>query len=214
MGHSMQPLGKGLLCYEAGRTAPLDLVCRKADTGAVMWRSPFQKAKPDLLSTGDLQPLDELVSGTTVFLPYAAGSRRTLAALDGATGKQAWTYGGAYEEADLQWHGTTSVAGGFLLRTGSGVVCLAARDGARRWQADAREAQTSGGYALLSTTGQARVLQRWTSVRILDLAHGRTLWTGQFDASAVSAPAASGNSVVVLDGSGTVWAMRVGGTTA
>ncbi|MEV8558376.1 protein kinase [Streptomyces sp. NPDC051917] len=37
----------------------------------------------------------------------------------------------------------------------------------------------------------------------------RTLWTGQFDSTAMSGPAASGDTVVVLDGGGTLWAVRV-----
>ncbi|MFE9968918.1 hypothetical protein OG894_44690 (plasmid) [Streptomyces sp. NBC_01724] len=69
--------------------------------------------------------------------------------------------------------------------------------------------QTTSKYALLSGTGQARVLQHWTSVRIVEVEHGRTLWTGQFDSTAMSEPAASGDSIVVLDGSGALWAVRV-----
>ncbi|GHH86364.1 hypothetical protein GCM10018793_57960 [Streptomyces sulfonofaciens] len=208
-GDLAQPLGEGLLCYEAGRTAPVDLVCRKADTGEVMWRSPFKKTKPDTFVSGAFQPLDELVSGTTVFLPLAAGSRQRPTALNGLTGEQTWTYGSTYQQVDLQEQGTTSVAGGFVLPTGSGPVCLAADDGRQRWRADAPRVQTTGEYALLSETGQARVLQRWTSTRIVGVEHGRTLWTGQFDSTAMSEPAASGNSIAILDGSGTVWVVRV-----
>ncbi|MEU9480907.1 PQQ-binding-like beta-propeller repeat protein [Streptomyces sp. NPDC048191] len=208
-GDLAQPLGEGLLCYEVGRTVPVDLVCRKADTGEVMWRSPFQKTKPDTLSTGAFQPLDELVSGTTVFLPLAAGSRRKPTALNGLTGEQTWTYGSTYQEVDLEEQGTISVAGGFVLSTGSGPVCLAAADGTIRWHADTRRVQTTGEYVVLSGTGQARVFQRWTSVRIVGVEHGRTLWTGQFDSTALSDPVASGDSVVLLDGSGSLWAMRV-----
>ncbi|MFB7497617.1 PQQ-binding-like beta-propeller repeat protein [Streptomyces sp. NPDC056161] len=207
-GDLAQPVGEGLLCYEGGRTVPVDLVCRKADTGEVMWRSPFQKTEPDN-TTDAFQPLDELVSDTTVFLPLAAGSRNRPTALDGLTGKQIWTHGSTYQEIDLKEHATTSVAGGFVLPTGSGPVCLAADDGTQRWRADTPRVQTTGTYALLSGTEQARVFQRWTSVRIVEAEHGRTLWTGRFDSTAMSEPAASGNSVVVLDGSGTLWAMRV-----
>lgn len=209
LGDLAQPLGEGLLCYEAGRKDPVDLVCRKADTGEVMWRSPFQKTKPDQLRTDAFQPLDELVSGTTVFLPLAAGSRRKPTALNGLTGEQTWTYGSSYQEVGLETRATTSVAGGFVLLTGSGLVCLAADDGTQRWHADRQRAQTTGTYALLSRTEQARVLQRWTSARIVGVEHGRTLWTGQFDSTAISEPAASGDSIVVLDGSGTLWAVRV-----
>ncbi|MFI1735138.1 PQQ-binding-like beta-propeller repeat protein [Streptomyces acidicola] len=198
-----------MLCYEDGRTAPVDLVCRKADTGEVMWRSPFQKTKPDTLVVGAFQPLDELVSGTTVFLPLAVGSRRRPTALNGLTGEQIWTYGSSYQEVDLRERATISVAGGFVLPTGSGPVCLAADDGTKRWQADTQMVETTGTYALLSGTEQARVFQRWTSARIVGVEHGRTLWTGQFDSPAISAPAASGDSIVILDGSGTLWAMRV-----
>ncbi|MEV6592120.1 protein kinase domain-containing protein [Streptomyces acidicola] len=208
-GDLAQPLGEGLLCYEVGRTVPVDLVCRKADTGEVMWRSPFQKTKPDTFSTEDFQPLDELVSDTTVFLPLAAGSRRKPTALNGLTGEQTWTYGSSYQEVDLKERATISVAGGFVLPTGSGPVCLAADDGTKRWQADTQRVETTGTYALLSGTEQARVFQRWTSARIVGVEHGRTLWTGQFDSPAISAPAASGGSIVILDGSGTLWAMRV-----
>ncbi|MEU5640872.1 protein kinase domain-containing protein [Streptomyces milbemycinicus] len=208
-GDLAQPLGEGLLCYEDGRTAPVDLVCRKADTGEVMWRSPFQKTKPDTLTTGAFQPLDELVSGTTVFLPLAAGPRRKPTALNGLTGEQIWTYGSTYQEVGLKEQATTSVAGGFVLATGSGPVCVAAGDGTKRWQADTRSVRTTGKYALLSGTEQARVFQRWTSVRIVGVEHGRTLWTGQFDSTAMSEPAASGDSIVFLDGGGTVWAVRV-----
>jgi outer membrane protein assembly factor BamB len=208
-GDLAQPLGEGLLCYEAGRTAPVDLVCRKAKTGEVMWRSPFQKTKPDPFTTGNYQPLDELVSGTTVFLPLAAGSRRKPTALNGLTGEPIWTYDSTYQEVDLTEQATTSVAGGFVLPTGSGPVCLAAADGAKRWQADSHRVQTTREYALLSGTDQARVFQNWTSVRIVGVEHGRTLWKGQFDSTAMSEPAASGNSVVILDGGGTLWAMRV-----
>ncbi|WP_406170970.1 serine/threonine-protein kinase [Streptomyces canus] len=203
-----QPLGEGLLCYETGRTVPVDLVCRKADTGEVMWRSPFQKTKPDFSSAAH-QPLDELVSGTTVFLPLPAGSRRKPTALNGLTGERAWTYGSSYQEVALKDRATTSVAGGFVLPTGSGPVCLAAADGTQRWHADTRRVQTTSTYALLSGTEQARVFQRWTSVRIVGVERGRTLWTGQFDSTAMSEPAASGDSIVVLDGSGTLWAIRV-----
>nr|WSZ96275.1 PQQ-binding-like beta-propeller repeat protein [Streptomyces sp. NBC_00857] len=208
-GDLVQPLGEGLLCYEAGGKVPVDLVSRKADTGEVMWRRPFQKTKPDTFSTGAFQPLDELVSDTTVFLPLAAGSRRKPTALNGLTGEQTWTYGSTYQEVDLKERATTSVAGGFVLPTGSGPVCLAADDGTKRWQADTQGVQTTGEYALLSGTGQARVLQHWTSVRIVGVEHGRTLWTGQFDSTAMSEPAASGDSIVILDGNGTLWAMRV-----
>ncbi|MQY37013.1 Serine/threonine-protein kinase PknD [Streptomyces sp. RB17] len=208
-GDLAQPLGEGLLCYEAGRTDPVDLVCRKAATGEVMWRSPFQKTKPDAYAAGAFQPLDELVSGTTVFLPLAAGSRRKPTALNGLTGEQTWTYGSTYQEVDLKEQGTTSVAGGFVLPTGSGPVCLAADDGTKRWHAATPRVQTTSKYAMLSGTGQARVLQRWTSVRIVEVEHGRTLWTGQFDSTAMSEPAASGDSIVFLDGSGTLWAVRV-----
>jgi serine/threonine-protein kinase len=208
-GGLAQPLGEGLLCYEAGKTVPVDLVCRKADTGEVLWRSPFQKTKPDTLSNGALQPLDQLVSGTTVFLPLAAGSRRKPTALNGLTGEQSWTYGSTYQEADLKERATTSVAGGFVLPTGSGTVCLAATDGARRWHADAQRVQTTSKYALLSDTRQVRVFQHWTSVRIVEVEHGRTLWTGQFDSTAMSEPASSSDSIVVLDGHGTLWAVRV-----
>ncbi|MDT0541301.1 protein kinase domain-containing protein [Streptomyces lonegramiae] len=208
-GDLAQPLGEGLLCYEDGRTAPVDLVCRKADTGEVMWRSPFQTTKPDTFSTGAFQPLDELVSDTTVFLPLAAGSRRKPTALNGLTGEQIWTYGSTYQEVGLKEQGTTSVAGGFVLPTASGPVCLAADDGTKRWHADTQRVRTTGKYALLSGTGQERVFQRWTSVRIVGVEHGRTLWTGQFDSTAMSEPAASGDSVVFLDDSGTLWALRV-----
>ncbi|MEV6290755.1 PQQ-binding-like beta-propeller repeat protein [Streptomyces sp. NPDC051896] len=208
-GDLAQPLGEGLLCYEAGKTVPVDLVCRKADTGEVMWRSPFQQTKPDTLVTGAFQPLDELVSGTTVFLPLAAGSRRKPTALNGLTGERTWTYGRTYQEVDLKERATTSVAGGFVLSTGSGAVCLAAGDGSKRWHADTRRVQSAGKYALLSETGEARVFQHWTTVRIVGVEHGRTLWTGQFDSTAMSEPAASGDTVAVLDGGGTLWAVRV-----
>lgn len=208
-GNLAQPLGNGLLCYETGTTAPVDLVCRKAGTGEVMWRSPFQDTKPDTFTTDAFQPLDELVSGTTVFLPLAAGPRRKPTALNGLTGEPAWTYGSSYREADLAERATISVAGGFVLPTGSGTVCLAAADGAQRWHADARRAETTGSYALLSGVAQARVFQRWTSVRIVDVAHGGTLWTGQFGSTAISRPASSGTFIAVLDGNGTLWAMRV-----
>jgi outer membrane protein assembly factor BamB len=207
-GDLAQPLGEGLLCYETGRTVPLDLVCRKADTGEVMWRTPFQKTKPEFI-IGAYQPLDELVSGTTVFLPLPAGSRRKPTALNGLTGERIWTYGSTYEEVGLMERATTSVAGGFVLPTRSGPVCLAAADGRERWHAGTQRVQTTRTYALLSGTEQARVFQRWTSVRIVGVERGRTLWTGQFDSTAVSAPAASGDSIVVLDGSGTLWAIRV-----
>lgn len=69
--------------------------------------------------------------------------------------------------------------------------------------------QATSKYPLLSGTGQARVFQHWTSLRIVGVGHGRTLWTGQFDSTAMSEPAASGDSIVVLDGSGTLWAVRV-----
>ncbi|MEW2396881.1 protein kinase [Streptomyces sp. NPDC046862] len=209
LGDLAQPLGEGLLCYEDGRTAPVDLVCRKAATGEVMWRSPFQKTKPRPDVVGEFQPLDELVSGTTVFLPLAAGPRRKPTALNGLTGKPTWTYGSTYQEVGLQERATTSVAGGFVLPTASGLVCLAAADGTKRWHADAQSVRTTGKYALLSSTEQARVFQRWTSARLVGVEHGRTLWTGQFDSTAVSDPAASGDSIAVLDGSGTLWAMRV-----
>ena len=208
-GDLAHPLGEGLLCYETGKTVPIDLVCRKADTGEVMWRSPFQKTKPDTFVSGAFQPLDELVSGTTVFLPLAAGSRRKPTALNGLTGEQTWTYGSTYQEVDLEEQSTTSVAGGFVLQTGSGPVCLAADDGTKRWDADAQRAETTSRYALLSGIAQARVFQRWTSVRIVGVEHGRTLWTGQFDSTAMSEPAASGDSIALLDGNGTLWAVRV-----
>ncbi|MEU8702842.1 PQQ-binding-like beta-propeller repeat protein [Streptomyces sp. NPDC048680] len=208
-GDLAHPLGEGLLCYEAGRTAPVDLVCRAAATGEVRWRSPFRNTEPDPLGTDAFQPLDELVPGTTVFLPLAAGSRRKPTALNGLTGEQTWTYGSTYEEVGLKERATTGVAGGFVLPTGSGPLCLAADDGTRRWRADTRRVQTTGAYALLSGTGQARVFQHWTSVRIVGAGHGRTLWTGQFDSTAMGEPAASGDSVVFLDGSGTLWAIRV-----
>ncbi|KAK1185401.1 serine/threonine-protein kinase [Streptomyces sp. NBS 14/10] len=208
-GDLAQPLGEGLLCYEEGRTVPVDLVCRKADTGEVMWRSPFQKTKPDTFTTGAFQPLDELVSGTTVFLPLAAGPRRKPTALNGLTGEQIWTYGSTYQEVGLKEQATTSVAGGFVLPTGSGPVCVAADDGTKRWQADTQRVQTTSKYALLSGTEQARVFQRWTRVRIVGVEHGRTLWTGQFDSTSMSEPAASGDSIVFLDDGGTLWAVRV-----
>ncbi|MFJ6464920.1 PQQ-binding-like beta-propeller repeat protein [Streptomyces sp. NPDC091387] len=47
--------------------------------------------------------------------------------------------------------------------------------------------------------------RRW----VTGAGHGRTLWTGQFDSTAMGEPAASGDSVVFLDGSGTLWAVRV-----
>lgn len=144
-----------------------------------------------------------------MFLPLAAGSRRKPTALNGLTGEQTWTYGSTYQEVGLRERATTSVPGGFVLPTGSGPVCLAADDGTERWHADTQRVQTTSAYALLSGTEQARVFQRWTSVRIVGVEHGRTLWTGQFDSTAMSEPAASGNSIVVLDGSGTLWAVRV-----
>lgn len=104
---------------------------------------------------------------------------------------------------------TTSVAGGFVLPTRSGPVCLAAADGTERWHADTQRVRTTRTYALLSGTEQARVFQRWTSVRIVGAERGRTLWTGQFDSPAVSEPAASGDSIVLLDDNGTLWAIRV-----
>ncbi|MFF7215047.1 protein kinase [Streptomyces sp. NPDC008238] len=208
-GDSARPLGKGLLCYEAGRTDPVDLVCRTAESGEVMWRSPFQKTKPEAYVVGAYQSLDELVSGTTVFLPLAAGSRREPTALNGLTGEPAWTWGGTYRAAGLEERATRSVAGGFVLPTGSGSLCLAAEDGAERWHAEPRRVQTTGAYALLSGTGRARLFQRWSSVRVVEVEHGGTLWSGQFDSAAVPAPAASGDFVAVLDGGGTLWAIRV-----
>ncbi|MGW5463952.1 hypothetical protein [Streptomyces sp. NPDC003996] len=53
------------------------------------------------------------------------------------------------------------------------------------------------------------MFQHWTTVRIVGVEHGRTLWTGQFDSTAMSEPAASGDTVAVLDGGGTLWAVRV-----
>ncbi|MFF3559418.1 protein kinase [Streptomyces sp. NPDC002574] len=209
LGDSAQALGEGLLCYETGKTVPVDLVCRTADTGEVMWRSPFQKTEPDAYVRSDVQPLDALVSGTTVFLPLAAGSRRKPTALNGLTGEQVWTYGSTYEEVGLNAWATASVTGGFVLSTGSGLVCLAADDGKERWNADARYVQATGAYALLSKKEQARVFQHWTSVRIVGMEDGRTLWTGEFNGTHTSEAAASGDSVVLLDADGTVWAVRV-----
>jgi serine/threonine-protein kinase len=208
-GDLAQPLGEGILCYETGKSVPVDLVCRNADTGEEMWRSPFQDTEPDAFTSESFQPLDQLVSDTTVFLPLAAGSRRRPTALNGHTGEGAWTYGTTYQDVDLEEQATRSVAGGFVLPTRSGSVCLAAEDGTKRWHADGRRVKSTGSYALLSETKQARVFQHWTSARIVDAAHGRALWTGQFDSTAVSDPAASGDRIVILDGSGTLWAMRV-----
>lgn len=208
-GHLAHPLGDGLLCYEAGRTVPVDLVCRSAHTGEVRWRTPFTTAKPDPYDADAFQPLEELVSDTTVFLPSAAGSRRKPTAVDGRTGEPRWTYGTTYDEVDLAYRGTRSVPGGFILSTGSGTVCLATDNGRKRWHSETRNVHTTGAYALLSRTGQARVLQHWTSVRIVGVRHGRTLWSGQFDATAMSEPSVSGEQIVVLDGGGTLWALRV-----
>ncbi|MEE1737670.1 PQQ-binding-like beta-propeller repeat protein [Streptomyces sp. BE147] len=208
-GGLARPVGEGLLFYEGGGTAAVDLVCRRAATGEVMWRSPFRQTLPDTLTTDTFQPLGELVSGTTVLLPLAAGTRRKPTALNGLTGERIWTYGSTYQEVGMKAHATTSVAGGFVLRTKSGPVCLAAADGAERWHAEAPGARTTARYALLSGTERALLFQHWTSARIVGVERGRTLWTGRFDSTSLSDPVASGNSVVFLDGGGTLWAVTV-----
>ncbi|MFJ4847075.1 PQQ-binding-like beta-propeller repeat protein [Streptomyces sp. NPDC088733] len=53
------------------------------------------------------------------------------------------------------------------------------------------------------------MFRRWASARIVDVEGGRTLWSGQFDSTTVGAPAASGDLIAVLDGGGTLWAVRV-----
>ncbi|WP_372348196.1 PQQ-binding-like beta-propeller repeat protein [Streptomyces sp. KL116D] len=211
-GDQALPMGDGLLCYEKGRTVPVDLVLRDAGTGKVRWRTPFQRTRPDEHVVGNIQPLEELVSDTTVFLPLPAGSRRKPTALDGLTGKPLWTYDRTYEELALRERATTAVAGGFVLPTKDGPVCLAAADGKERWRAGTEDAQRIspvGKYVVLSGSKQARLFQRWSGVRIVGAERGRTLWAGDFDGSAIGDPAASGTTVVIVDSGGTVRALRI-----
>ncbi|GAB2925051.1 hypothetical protein GCM10022245_66950 [Streptomyces mayteni] len=208
MGDGGLVLGEGLLCYEAGETAAVDLVFRETRTGDVVWRSPFQESEPESV-VGAFPPLGSLVSGTTVFLPSPVGDRRSATALDALTGEPKWTHDGA-GPSDGE---AASVADGFVLSTREGTVCLAADDGAERWRDEAGDTgavRVSGPYALLYRTRGTRLFRRWTRVRILGADDGGEIWSGEFDSVHVGDPASrgEGDPVVVVDNTGTVWALR------
>jgi serine/threonine-protein kinase len=211
-GGTAHAVDGSVLCYEKGKTVAADLVCRSADTGAVRWRSPCYRTEPAYDGpVTDYLPVGDLVSGSRVLLPLPAGSRRKPTAVDIRTGKVAWTYDGAYDDADLRRGWTTRVAGGFVLPTGAGRVCLDARDGAERWTAPEQRmgASADGRYVLVSDFGQQRVFQEWTSLRIIDAARGRTRWEGELDARSTNDPAVGGGRAVVLDSGGVLWCVRV-----
>ena len=203
LGHA---LDTGILCYEVGE-APVDLVFRDARTGAVEWRTPFQREEPEPY-VGAFRPIESLVSGTTVLLPPVEGDRERPTALDGLTGEPKWTHDGPYHPDEP----ARSVAGGFVLPAPEGRVCLAADDGTERWLDEAEDTDAvwaTGDRALLYRTRRERLFRRWTTVRILDAEDGREAWSGAFDNHHVSPPASDGDLVVVVDGGGTVWALRV-----
>ncbi|RKN39282.1 protein kinase domain-containing protein [Streptomyces hoynatensis] len=200
LGHA---LGEGVLAYEAGETAAVDVVFRAADTGEVVWRSPYREEDPEPV-VGALPPLASLVSGTTVLLPPGAGERTKPTAVDGLTGEQKWTWDGA-GGTDAR-----SVTGGFVVPAGETTVCLAADDGSERWRDEdggTPTVRTADAYAAFYRTKRERLIHRWTTVRVLGAEGGDEVWRGQFDSSTVSGPAAVEDLIIVIDGDGMLWVL-------
>ncbi|RMI40172.1 hypothetical protein EBN88_13275 [Streptomyces triticirhizae] len=205
------PVGEGFLCYEhAGTTAGVDLVLREARTGEQVWRTAFLDGEPEN-GLRDTPPLGSLLSGTTVFLPHAAGDRRRPTAVDALTGEPRWTYDGAWSPAGSGR--AVGVAGGFVLPTGAeGTACRAAEDGAELWRDEAGDTQlvrAADGCVLLYRTRDERLFRRWTTLRVLDAETGGEMWAGTFDSRELSGPAIAGDRFVVLDRDGTLWSLRV-----
>ncbi|KAB8171151.1 PQQ-binding-like beta-propeller repeat protein [Streptomyces sp. 3MP-14] len=205
------PVGEGFLCYEhAGTTAGVDLVLRAAGTGEQVWRAAFLDGEPGN-ALRDTPPLASLLSGTTVFLPHAAGDRRRPTAVDALTGEPRWTYDGAWNPPGSGQ--AVGVAGGFVLPTGGeGTVCLAAEDGAELWRDEAGDTQlvrAADDRVLLYRTRDERLFKRWTTLRVLDAETGREAWAGTFNSRELSGPAIAGDRFVVLDRDGTLWSLRV-----
>ncbi|MFJ2651489.1 PQQ-binding-like beta-propeller repeat protein [Streptomyces sp. NPDC087420] len=216
-GRLAHSLGKFFLCYEAGKQAATDLVCRSAHTGDVVWRTPFNNNEEPAGSVGPTW--QAVVSGTTVFLPLAAGDRRGPTAVDAATGTVKWTYDGPYRQASEYGddgsvkrvagvQSVLGVAGGFALPTGKGTVYLDADDGRERWHCAGESAGLTGGY-LLFTTPRDRLFTSWGRLRVLDARTGREVWSGDFDTTFAAAPQSGDGRVFVADKDGTLWALKI-----
>ncbi|MGY3681380.1 serine/threonine-protein kinase [Streptomyces sp. TE33382] len=209
--------GKLLLCYENGRPAATDLVCRSARTGEVLWRTPFNDREEQ---TGTSRAAWEaLVSGTTVFLPLAAGGRKEPTAVDVASGRVKWTYGGPYERA-LEFddgnepkrvrgiRNVLAVAGGFVLPTGERTVCLGTDDGKERWHSTKGRIDGTDTYVLISETHK-RLFTTWRRAHVLHAADGREVWAGEFANAFANEPAFTKGRGFVAEASGTLWALRL-----
>ncbi|WP_326770721.1 serine/threonine-protein kinase (plasmid) [Streptomyces sp. NBC_01591] len=216
-GRLAHPLGRFFLCYEAGKHAATDLVCRSARTGDEVWRKPFNDNEE---RAGSAEPAwQAVVSGTTVFLPLAAGGRRRPTAVDAITGTVKWTYDGPYQRASdygddgsvkrvAGVQGVLGVSGGFALPTGEGTVCLDADNGRERWRCPDEGARLTGRY-LLFTTSRERLFTHWGRLRILDAGTARELWTGDFTTTFATDPQSGDGRVFIADKDSRLWALRI-----
>ncbi|MEV0097262.1 PQQ-binding-like beta-propeller repeat protein [Streptomyces sp. NPDC050738] len=210
-------LGKFLLLYEAGKQAATDLVCRSVRTGDVVWRMPFKDHEdPAGSAEGTWQAT---VSGTTVFLPLAAGDRRRPTAVDATTGTVKWTYNGPYQRASeydtdgsykqiAGVQGVVGTGGGIALPTGKGTVCLDADNGRERWHCADEGAALSGNY-LLFTTPHDHAFTKWAHLRVLDAKSGREVWSGDFTTTFATDPQSSNGRIYIADKESTLWALRI-----
>ncbi|MDT0341631.1 protein kinase domain-containing protein [Streptomyces litchfieldiae] len=203
--------GTGVLGYEQGAEGGTDLVFREPRRGDVVWSIPFQEGFEEDAYREEFQELPELLaSGTTVFVPVAGGDRPEPVALDGLTGEVKWAYDGPSRPGV---HGRgRGVAGGFLLPTEDGVVCLSAEDGSERWRdANGRTEAVgaNGAYAALYRRTSQLLQNDWTRVTIVEVETGNPVWEGEFDATDVSRPVSGDGMVLLLGGDGTLAAARV-----
>ncbi|TRO55606.1 protein kinase domain-containing protein [Streptomyces sp. IB201691-2A2] len=216
-GRLAHALGKFLLFYEVGEKAATDLVCRSAHTGDVVWRTPFNAAEERAGSAE--RSWQAVISGTTIFLPLAAGDRRRPTAVDAATGKVKWTYDGPYRRASEYGddgsvkqikgvQGVLGVEGGFAVPTGRGTVCLNADDGRQRWHSSDEGAELIGKHVLF-TTPRERMFTQWRHTRIVDARTGREVWTGDFDTGLATLPQSTDGRVFIADMDGKLWALRI-----
>ncbi|MFF1924026.1 PQQ-binding-like beta-propeller repeat protein [Streptomyces sp. NPDC058221] len=214
-GSTAHSLGQHILFYEAGKQGVTDLVCRSAQNGKVVWRTPFNEGEQ---LTGRDGPWEVSVSGTTVLLPLAAGGRRKPTAVDGATGKVKWTYDGPYRHATDYGDGelkqlagvprVLALAGVFLLPTDNGTVCLDAGTGRERWHSSDKGARRVGGYVLF-TSSHDRLFTTWTRVRVLDARTGSEAWAGDFDTTPAAYLQPGDGRIFTADIEGTLWALRI-----
>ncbi|WP_329126405.1 protein kinase domain-containing protein [Streptomyces sp. NBC_01465] len=216
-GPLTHPLGKLFLCYEAGKHAATDLVCRSMQTGKEVWRQAFNDTKESAASAGSAW--EAVVSGTTVFLPLAAGGRRRPTAFDATTGTVKWTYDGPYKRAtefgddgsakQIEGvRGVLGVEGGFVLPTGNGTVCLDAGTGRERWRCSGENAGLTGTYLLFTGTSE-RLFTTWGHLTVRDAGTGRELWTGDFTTTLATDPQSGDGRVYVADKESRLWALRI-----